>query len=214
MILACVSAHAQTITKLSNTGNAASFVFDDLTFTISNCTSTISGNCGAIEMKATSSATGAAIEFLGNGGTYGSNISSVTNKSGSYQIDFTLTVSGTGRTRISSVSSAVTGNSSSIGSSLTLSGVTGCKTTGGYNSGSACDNFSIGGNPATTTFGAVSSISINYALGLNASTGQTITLANTSAIFSPAPEPASIAILAVGLTALAGVRQRTRRLRI
>jgi hypothetical protein len=211
-------AYAQTITSLANTGRAAQFVFDGLTFSVSGCTAAL---CADVELEAVSSIGGATIEVLGNGrGSNGSNIFVDANGSGTDLLAFTLTVSGLGKTRISSVTTAVSGSypnggGHDIGSYLAISGPGTCRTTGGFDLGTGCAPLAMGGNPASTTFGPVSNLSISYNLAAGAMAGQTIILSNATQIFSPAPEPSAITLMVTGTAGLAVAlvwRKRRRRL--
>jgi hypothetical protein len=210
---ACHDSRAQTITSLANTGSAAGFTFDGLTFSVSGCTVAL---CSDVELMAISSSGGATIEVLGNGrGSNGSNILVDASGSGTDLLAFTLTVTAAARTRISSVSTSVsghypTGGGNDIGSYLSISGTSNCTTTGGYNLGS-CAPFALGGDPASVTFGPVSSLSVSYDLAAGAASGQTIILSNATQTFIPAPEPAAIGLLATGVAGVALVRVRRKR---
>jgi hypothetical protein len=206
-------ARAQTITSLANTGSAARFTFDGLTFSVGGCTAAL---CSDVELKAVSTSGGATIEVLGNGrGANGSNILVETNGSGTDLLSFTLTVTSAGTSKIASVSTSVSGHYPSggggdIGSYLAISGTSHCTTTGGYNLGN-CAPFALGGDPATATFGPVSSLSVSYNLATSAVSGQTIILSNATQTFIPAPEPATIGLMATGMAGLALIRVNRRR---
>jgi hypothetical protein len=206
-------ARAQTITSLANTGSAARFTFDGLTFSVSGCTAAL---CSDVELMAVSSSGGTTIEVLGNGhGSNGSNILVETNGSGTDLLAFTLTVTASAATKISAVSTSVsghypTGGGDDIGSYLSISGASHCTTASGYNLGS-CAPLALGGDPASVTFGPVSSLSVSYDLAASAVSGQTIILSNATQTFIPAPEPAAIALLATGVAGVALVRVRRQR---
>jgi hypothetical protein len=207
-------ADAGTIGSLAN---PASLTLDGLTFTVTGCEVAL---CADLELTATETGSGVAVEVLGNGaGSYGSNILESVNGVGLGLLDFTLTVAGIGNTRIASVSTTVNGsypagNDSDIGALLQFSGLGTCTTTGGYNFGYGCNPFPWGTNGWLTAFGPVSSLSVNYQLALLILPGQTIILSSISQTFCPAVEPASIGVMATGLAGLAMARlRRNRRVR-
>jgi hypothetical protein len=210
--IAWCNARAQTITSLADTGSTARFTFDGLIFSVSGCTTAL---CSDVELKAVSASGGATIEVLGNGrGANGSNILAETNGSGTDLLGFTLTVTSAGTSKIASVSTSVSGHypsggGSDIGSYLAISGTNHCTTTGGYNLGN-CAPFALGRDPATATFGPVSSLSVSYNLAASAVSGQTIILSNATQTFIPAPEPAAIGLLATGVAGVALVRVRRK----
>jgi PEP-CTERM motif len=205
-------ARAQTVTSLANTGSAARFTFDGLTFSVSGCTAAL---CSDVELKAVSTSGGATIEVLGNGrGTNGSNILVEANGSGTDLLSFTLTVTSVGTSKIASVNTSVSGHYPSggggdIGSYLAISGTSHCTTAGGYSLGN-CAPFALGGDSATATFGPVSSLSVSYNLAASGVSGQTITLTNATQTFIPAPEPATIGLMATGMAGLVLVRVKRR----
>ncbi len=206
------AAPAQTVGSLTATGGNALFTFSGLTFTVSNCYG--SGiSCSTVEMVAVASPKGVEVDFLGNGGPYGSDILSRTNSSTQPKLNFTLTVASAGTARIASVSSAVYGSvtgSGGIGAGLNLLGVTGCVTQGGYINGTACYSGPTFGNASLTTFSPVASLSIDYQLQLFGSPSGTVVFSKTASTFATVPEPGSIALLAVALGGVGIARLRRK----
>jgi hypothetical protein len=216
-ITAWRDARAQTISSFSDTGSAAQMTFDGLTFSVSNCTVSL---CSDVELKAVSSSGGATVEVLGNGrGSNGSNVLTNTNGRGLDLLGFTLTVSGTGTTKISSVSAAVagtySGRGSDISSYLAISGTGACTTNSGDGHRDGCATLALGGDPSWANFGPVSSLSVRYDLGAYSAAGQTLALSNATQKFSPAAEPATIGLMATGVMGLVVARlSRKRRVRL
>jgi hypothetical protein len=222
VLLAAGSASAQVSTALSP-GNSISF--DGLTFTVLSCNVSImavsQNNCGTGNvMTQVITSSGAEIEFLNP--TSGSLISLVsaggtnTNQWSDLTVNITVTptVSGS-RTSVTSLSAAVTGsvtNTSTENSKVTAS----VTPTPGYPGGAslAAVIASIG-TPVSSTFSWLSPMEVTYDLRANASrgtsAGDVLTLANTTTIFNPAPEPASIALLATGVSGLIATRRKRKR---
>jgi hypothetical protein len=204
-------ARGQTIGSLAVTGSAAQMTVDGLTFAVSDCTVAL---CNDVELRAVSSTGGATIEVLGNGqGSNGSDILINADGPGWDRFGFTVTVSGAGATKISSVSSTVSGNTSSggkIDAHLALSKTGTCTASGGYDHCHGCAPLALGGDRSMADFSPVSSLSVRYDLGAYAATGQTIILSNATQTFTPAPEPATIGLMAAGMAGLGIARMRQK----
>lgn len=202
------SAHAQT-TSLVNGGSISA---DGLTFTVASCTyqaTGIANTCGALNdtLQFLSSSRGSVtIEVIGNNS---SNALSGITVLGATQLAFTLNVTKTVATSgasVTSFSNAITGsptNSTSVSSNMIYGSYNANTTLAAPSANSA--NFT---SPALTS---ANPMAVNMSLGLAAGSATTLSLATDALHFSPAPEPASIALLGTALTGLTTVRRRSKK---
>jgi hypothetical protein len=210
--------------------NGNSVTFDGLSFTISGCTLSLNGgsantctNTGTGDnndlLQITNSRRGQpTIAVLGNGTgnaggsgsiAKGSNALACNNCAGVSELMFTLTLqraSGKSST-VTSFSNAIVGGSPT-GSTSVISNVT-------YNGTGATANVTLGSPTASASFSnaLTGSSPITFAVDLKLLGNGTsiLALATESLHFSPAPEPASIALVVTGLTGLVAARRHIKR---
>jgi hypothetical protein len=186
---------------------------DGLTFTVAACSYEANGvqsSCAALDdsLSLVRSNRGApTIEVIGHNG---SNALSALPNSGLTQLTFTLDVIKTGPGSSAAVnvfSNAITGGSPAqspnVSSNMSYLTYTANTTLAAPDAGSA-----MFASPALT---AVNPMAVSLTLGLSAGSATTLTLAADALHFSPAPEPASIALLATGVAGLASVRRRFKK---
>jgi hypothetical protein len=224
--LLCVGAQAQTTASLMA---LSSIQTDGLTFTITSCSFTaqnsatgVACNPGATgnlpagdEIMAVVNNGGASLEVVNaNGGPVMSIVSNGGNMPSSHNFDdlfmtFNVTPTNSGsKTTISSLSTAVSGTASQTsGLSDITAGLVVTDGSSTYPLTSAADGTTTG----PITFPGTNSLSVNYDLKLNATgTADTLSLTNVSSIYSPAPEPASLALLGSATLMLGRLRKRRR----
>jgi hypothetical protein len=203
--------HARAQTLLGTLQNG-SFTYGNETFTIGSCAYN-GGACG--------SADNASIIAVANGrggteieiapGTVHTSYIFKTTTSASYTLNFLLQVSPTGDSLgISSITDLLTGTASVSGAnsdvfaSMTGTGLSPfSKVTSIVNANAAAQNFALVASPNAANF------TIN--LGVTGVAGDTLQLTNVKLLLNPAPEPASIALVATGLMGLVAVRRRFSR---
>jgi hypothetical protein len=193
------------------------FTYDHLSFTISDCT--FNGtSCGSIDNAAIYAISG------GNSGTqigigalsgYGDAIysDSGTSRAMNDTLQFTLSVTPQPGSRgISSVKETISGSASTgLGGDLTAE--LSAFTPGGALT-PASVNLNAGSTSATDAFNKVTvgnTLTFTVTLSLNAPAlkkGQTLSLNKVDLLFTQAPEPASIGLIATGLVGLGMVRRR------
>lgn len=211
-------ADAQTV-KIGNINTSGTFAYDGLQFTISNCNYSVNNvaqsNCknADIEAEVFSNRGQPTIEFLGNGlGSNGSAALRGTPGSGN-------TTSVNFRLAVAVIASGKTGYKAGT----TLTGASNALSESGYVSGTTiyadavctagCSNLNT--STPTTLFAASpvfasQNLSLTVTLGLSGNGSSTLVLNDAALHFSPAPEPATIALLATGLTGLLIFRRRFR----
>jgi hypothetical protein len=187
----------------------ASVTFDGLQFSVSAASCTYTQN-GSVQSSCAGSGDQLAIIASNRGQPTlaiepisASNALSCTHCGGATSLHFTLVV-----TRASGSSATVTSFSNALSGSGTSNVYSNVSYTGG---GSANVTLASPTNSATFSNALPSSMSFTVNLGLGAFTTGTLSLAMDALHFSPAPEPASIALIATGLTGLTVVRRRVRR---
>lgn len=206
------SARAQTVLDTLNAASPAAFTYGNQQFTITSCLFNNNACTGSDNARIIA-------VFSGRGGTEieiapvtGSAIYSGT---GSYNVAFNLQVSPlTGTAGISKITDILTGSdTSSNGNAGVFGAVTGTGATtftqikSIIGSATTSQTFTLEQYPNSANF------SVN--VGVNATTGQTLTLTNVALLFNPAPEPASIAVFGTALAGFAAIRRRfSRRPRI
>lgn len=205
---------AQTILANPIATTTPAFTYGNLSFAITSCSfiylgSTQSCSTDGTEIESVFSGRGGTeIEILPTSGSY-----TQTGGLGNTSLSFGLSVTPLkGSNGISSVSNILNGTVLNPADNGRLTSV--------------LSSFSVAASPATITSqpGALTSttnfsltkgtLSFNVALNLNtfgASALDTLKLNNVKLLFTPAPEPASIGILLVGVGGLASLRHRRKR---
>jgi hypothetical protein len=200
LILAGTQTRAAVIGNLATGGSVG---LDGLTFTISGCGSSSAGLCNNVMLQVTDSPGYVAAEFLGNGGTYGSNVLAVSDGSLQY-LWFNLTV--TSRRTLTALSGAVTGTG--YNNTQILGASSGCSVSGGWDTGIYCAAYAFKSAATQTSFNGTTSLNISYSLGIQGSAGQTFVLNNATSTFKVVPEPGAAMAIVPGLVALYWLRRR------
>jgi hypothetical protein len=207
-----VTAHAQTVLTTAITAGTT-YTYGNTTFKFASCSGSTS-TCGLVELLGIKNGRGGteiAIEVNPSLQSY------IFANDGSNQSgNFVLTIGTKIGTRgISSVTNIVNGSDGGItanDSKVTsvLSSITGTGTVGG---GSLTSRLNETPVPAVTWPLQTTSFTLTDTLNLNGVgvPGTALRLTNVHLLFQPAPEPASLAVLATGLAGLAGVGRRFRR---
>jgi hypothetical protein len=217
ILLAGVSHHAQGQTVTLANGNG--FTYNGLTYTISGCAYTalsVVSTCAAAnaDLTATVASGGPAIEVLHHGS--GALMSIAAGTTGFYSdISFLLDVTApSSRTTVSSVTDLVSGTSASTDRARVTSSVT--PTTNNNHLVQPTLSANLTTTSATEAFAAynptpAADLSLSIDLKVNAIAANTsgLNLNNATFRLSPAPEPASIALLVTAVTGLAAVRRRS-----
>ena len=211
-IIGSSAALAQTSVFGSGSTTAQITGFDGLTFTVTGCSLTVgdaASNCGnAAQMIAVSTSNGATIEFQGVGGG-DLHDDGNGNQYPSWDLQFSLAVTSSGtRHDITSIQATMAGSSPGGHTSDAT-------TTVNSYSPAFSPNLSLNlGNPTgTSTYSSSPTappVSMNVDLNVAAHQGYTITFGSAMFRYSPAPEPASIALVVVGLGAVGLIRRRSR----
>jgi hypothetical protein len=219
--------------------NGATFNYGGLDFSVSGCSLTLNSStagqgCGTwtdvtgavvfngAEIGKVSKGTGGANPLIGveaydaAGGNNGGNLfNSLKTKNATYDINFLLTVTLDGsRTaaNITSVIETLTGTASN-GKGADLTFVSGGAAGPFSNGVAALSVNATSPGPLTTSpnpFAAVTSLNFNVDLRIATSATGTYTFTKGTLQVSPAPEPASVAILLVGLMGLGAARGARR----
>lgn len=213
--------HAQAVIATQiETGN--SITYDGLTFTITGCAYSVAGSstaCGPSglngELEAIDSVGGADLELLSAGSGPLISLAAPANPNANSYDDLILNISVTpaaasSGTTVTSLTTAVTGSAPTTAEQKNIS----VRTT--FNAPSAYDLTTyVGGAASTQSFAPTMPLQLTYDLRVSAvygtSPADVLSLANARLIYSPAPEPASIALLLSGLGGMVAVRRRFKR---
>ena len=207
---------------LYSTSSAAgqAYQYGDMTFSFSNCV-----QCGSLELLAVMNSRGGTEIEIVEAPFAGSSIFSQTTGStgsGDASLSFTLTVGLiTGSHGISSVTNILDGSDKVTSTGATVitnnSKVTSVLSGFSVTPVAGVQTSDLTNTSTTTTFSAVKSGSLSFtdkfndnAGSVNAS-GYTLKLTDVKLLFSPAPEPASIALFVTGLMGLTAARRRFAR---
>jgi hypothetical protein len=205
---------AQTILANPIATTAPVFTYGNLSFAITSCSfiylgATQSCSADGTEIEGVFSGRGGTeIEILPTSGSY-TQTGGLANTSLSFGLRVTDLKGSNG---ISSVSNILSGSVTSSADNTRLSSVL-----SGFNvvASPATITSQPGSLTSTTNFSLTkSTLSFNVALNLNtagASALETLKLNSVKLLFTPAPEPASIGVLLVGVGGLASLRHRRKR---
>lgn len=205
--------------------SGSTVTFDGLQFTVSSCsfrsngtTSTCSAANDLLQVVASNRGT-PTIEILGNGSGTDGGTGSIAKGSAALACNactgtslLTVTI---GVKRASGKASTITAFSNAITGNITNSGITSkvyYATNTLKSSENAATKLSSGTIAITNALTSTSStMSFKVTLGLSAYSSGVLALNSDRLNFSPAPEPATIALFGVGLVGLTTVRRRLKR---
>ncbi len=206
-----------------------SVTYDGLTFTVSTCTlasnTATATNCSTaagagqandrLEVVASNRGT-PTIEIVGNGSgsTGGTAIAKGSAALACNLCSNTSTLSvRLDVTRAPTTSSTITAFSNAITANAQNSGITSQATYTGTGGGTSTENAStlLSSGTIAVTNALPTTMSFTVTLGLAAYSSGVLALSTDSLHFSPAPEPATIAVFGAGLAGLTAVRRRLKR---
>jgi hypothetical protein len=205
----------------------SSIQVDGLTFTVTACTLTTkntAASCGTSSSYTDEitpvAGRSAIINITGVGGAPIFSVASATTGA-DYELAYTLSIAKTVPTSsatMTSVATTLPGSTTAItGTETFFNGTTAVNKVGSVFVNDPASGTQLGTAQAlshsvltaTTTFGAVSSLSVNSDLKLIGA-GTALTLASVQQIYAPAPEPLTIGVFLVGLAGLVNARRNRR----